>query len=300
MAMLLKKKLNDVISYLIGSQCFKFSNRSHSLDYPVDYTFVFSQMNLYFPKVDEYGVPFHGTQINRYYNYSGVCGKAIAHLQRYIDFNNEIDKKAFLIIGSQILESLKSKKLFNNKWGPLNSCLSQGLLISVLIRCYSLNKDASFLQEAIKISRNFYLDSNNIMISKIENKFPFLEEYPYNDATHVFNGFLSALIGLHDILMFNTDPMAFESFNVYKNTLIQNIHLWCRDNWSLYDLENPEKGANYNTPNYHNLQIAQLMWLNKHYPDSNVSLVIQQWTCGSELLPQRIKALFHKINYRYN
>ncbi|MBD3830987.1 MAG: hypothetical protein IE890_10960, partial [Arcobacter sp.] len=74
-----------------------------------------------------------------------------------------------------------------------------GEAISVLIRGYYLTKDEKYLQKAQQVSAPFHHEiNNNGVLSKIDNHFLFLEEYPSIKQQYVLNGFFYSFIGLSE------------------------------------------------------------------------------------------------------
>jgi hypothetical protein len=106
------------------------------------------------------------------------------------------------------------------------SAISQGVIISALIRAYLLLNDQNYLDYALK--------AVNILTIPIENggllansKWGICyEEYPRIPYVHVVNGFIFCLIGLHDLFLITKSNDAQRLYTQGIETLKKMIPEW--------------------------------------------------------------------------
>ena len=261
----IKKIYYDLKSYLFGSDAFKFVYPTKNYEYPIDYSFVFRNEKFFFPLKDGSGIPYRVIGSEHHYIPSGVAGSALAYYNRYCKEKKLSDRVLFIRHAEWFLNFHDGLFPYGFKVlsidPPWYSCLSQGLAASVLIRAYKLTGNNLYLDAAKKSVYNL-LPCNGInFFSHIEGKI-FLEEYPEKNPKHVFNGFMSALIGMQEYFLLTKDIEIKEFIDKINATFIDYLDKWSLKGWSLYSFKSNKTFGNFNTPNYHNLQISQLFW---HY-----------------------------------
>ena len=83
------------------------------------------------------------------------------------------------------------------------------------------------------------------------------EEYIVSPPTHILNGFIWALWGVHDYFLATTDKSAQELFSRGVRTLLHNLERYDLGFWSLYE-QSGTRLPMVASPFYHQLHIVQL------------------------------------------
>lgn len=145
------------------------------------------------------------------------------------------------------------------------SAIVQGLVISALVRAYTLKKKSEYLDIALGATKllNIPVEKGGLLA---DSKWGIAyEEYPCLPYSHVVNGFMFCLAGLKDLHMVSQDKKVGEMFDSGVDTLTNMLDHWILPYWSKYDLLDITKGNSVNlaTRHYHYLHIDQLeiMWL---------------------------------------
>lgn len=131
------------------------------------------------------------------------------------------------------------------------SAMSQGHVLSVLTRAYTLNKEQKFLNAAFKALNLFHTKTEEGGIrAEFMKQNTWYEEYPTNPNTFVLNGFMYALLGLHDLkdLLLDQDiKTKFEEveylFNDGFKSLKSLLPLFDIGSGSVYDLRHFTMGT---------------------------------------------------------
>ena len=225
-----KKFVGDLWKVLFSSNRFKYLKSSHLNHYPIDYTWLNNER--YFKEFDRRGLPVRIVFGKGNYVPSGISGNAFRHHSNYLKNNTEESKHTFLSHADWFLQYSDGK--FPNSIsilglglkGPWYSCLSQGLGISVLLRAWKITGRNEYLRAAECALECLYPNRSNGFHTILNNGTTILEEYPCQNPTHVLNGFLSALIGVHEYSVFVGDSRAAEYANYLKDSVEANIQLW--------------------------------------------------------------------------
>lgn len=89
---------------------------------------------------------------------------------------------------------------------PYASGIAQAHAVSLLLRVHRLEPQDRFLGTAHKAFASFFVDVSDGGVSCVQDGFRWIEEWPSNPRSHVLNGFMFALIAIHDYLgTFGTD-----------------------------------------------------------------------------------------------
>ena len=264
--------------------------------YGVDYSFVFKDLNRFFPSFNSSGVPI---KEDGSHNISGVCGFGLANWNKYIESFDEECKKKFV---NQI-DFLKKNSSFiypsnlklNGLKSPWYSCLSQGLAASMFLRSYLLSALEVDKLNASHCLSNIFLKEYNL-ISEFNNKL-FLEEYPYEKPNHVLNGFLSAYIAFLEYKNITDDSIFDQVIDNLHESLVLNIKYFNKNSWSLYEITDG-KFYNYTTVHYHALHIAQLEYIRYLTNSNDFDNQIMIWRSSLFNLRLRLLAFLGKSFFR--
>lgn len=143
---------------------------------------------------------------------------------------------------------------------PWVSALSQGQGISALVRAYDLAKDDKYLTAAEYALRTFITkieDGGVLSIDDDDNDY-WYEEYacPYAKPSGVLNGFIFALLGIHDFYLLTKDDLSRQLFERGISTLnhhLQDFGTNCPFKLTYYDRQ-----KHITTFGYHRIHIKQM------------------------------------------
>lgn len=229
---------------------------------------MYSLLSLPFGALDDEGV-LHNDATQRcpaIYHPTSIAQYALACWNLYLDTGEKSYSDTFM---TQACWLVDHEQVFANDAGgwpiPFSlpeydtspmwlSALTQGNVISVLIRAYQFTQEDAFLQSARRAVHTFALETQDGGIAvPIGEKGVFFEEVG-GTASHILNGYILALFGLYDYVSCTHDA--------HVDTLIQRslhgLHMLIDDfdtgYWSLYDLR-------FRTPAtlfYHALHVTSL------------------------------------------
>ena len=200
-----------------------------------------------------------------------IAQYALGHHNLYLNTKRKCHLEVFLSQADWLVESIKGNRfgipvwLHNFDWeykeilrNPWYSGLAQGIAISVLVRAYKSTKDKKYLDNASQAYIAFEKDINKGGVVYWDiNGSPWIEEYILNPPTHILNGFIWALWGVYDYLLFLKENNARILWENCLDTLVRNIEKFDTGYWSLYDLSKTSI-KNLASPFYHKLHIVQL------------------------------------------
>lgn len=301
----MNKILKDVADYIMGTKVFGYNGYCpNKFIYPLDLNFTLQNSNFYFKFKDSDGVPYRVYKsVGKQYNPTRIAAYGLAHYNNYISEGPLSSRDIFLKMANWYLSVESGEYSYNFDWedlkAPWLSCMAQGEAASVLIRAYKITNDRAYLDHALKsLIPLFNSIDNGGVQSLIDNKYIFLEEYPSLKCQHVLNGFLYGLIGIIETRLISGDEELRRLEEKLVSSLINNINKWGDSNWSYYQIDKNCRVNNYCTPAYHNLHIAQLKFINEHYPNNEIQYKIKSWSNGANRIDVRMKALLGKFFYR--
>ena len=296
----------DIKAALFGSNEFPYDERSEdSSAYAINYEFALKNKHKFYPDLDENGIPIANYLNSGFqYNPTRIASYALANYNR-AKFNSDREaEKIFLRVADWFLNQKDKLFYYNYNYeslkSPWISCMAQGQGISVLCRAFLLTNEQQYLQAAIEATKPFKISINESgLLSNIDEKWPILEEFPFeNNTWHVLNGFLYAIIGLKELLDIEKEAFSTSDFAKLLETA-QKGEFWTYNNWTTYDLQayNSEI-RNTATVNYHRVHIAQYKYLASKFPDLAFNRWAIKWENNYNSFGKRLVALKNKILFR--
>lgn len=160
---------------------------------------------------------------------------------------------------------------FNDKdmmFAPWVSGMAQGKILSLFSRLYTYTKNDAYLEYSHKIFKSFTHKKGEEMywitcVDTASNLW--IEEYPFEEPSHIFNGMVFAIFGVYDYYLIHKTPEVKVILDGAITTVKDNMALIRnKDNISYY-------GLKYITtnPNYHPVHIEQLKMLSKITDDTS-------------------------------
>jgi D-glucuronyl C5-epimerase C-terminus len=202
----------------------------------------------------------------RFYNISWICHFALYHHSLYLKFKRSDDIDLFMHVSKWIIEHGEETDepfVFPNayRWERLSppwiSALGQGRVLSVLTRAYELSGDERYIAAARKAMKPFEIPVSQ---GGVQAHFPDggvgFEEYPWPKPNIVLNGFITSLVGLHDLGEVEGEAHATELFMQGVRSLESNLHRYDLGYWSAYDLTGHVASEDYHL--YHIMQLWAL------------------------------------------
>jgi hypothetical protein len=145
---------------------------------------------------------------------------------------------------------------------PWISALTQGRVLSVLARAYELSSEKQYLEIARKAMKPFEIPVKEGGVqASFPNKDIAFEEYPLSRPNIALNGFITALVGLHDLAEIGRDSTAANLFTQGVHGLERNLERYDLGFWSTYDLAQPFRSVA--SEKYHLYHVAQLWGLHE-------------------------------------
>ncbi|MEQ4722166.1 D-glucuronyl C5-epimerase family protein [Nonomuraea sp. B19D2] len=143
------------------------------------------------------------------------------------------------------------------------SGMAQGIGAAFLAKMYDKTRESRYGDAALRALgplRTKVEDGG--VLRRFEGRFDWFEEYPTPTPTHVLNGYLFALIGVHDVGELMGDKAAKEMFQQGLKTLDRILPLYDLSYRTTYDLlhytRTPATAPNPARWSYHSLHVTQL------------------------------------------
>ncbi len=183
---------------------------------------------------------------------------------------------------------------------PWHSAMAQGLAASLLVRT---GDD----RDALRAARSLLDRSYGLISDTIDG--PILEEYPAEPRPHVLNGWMWALLGLHDIVHSTeltdddaTRLSARDGWEAGVASLVAQAPAYeTGRGWSTYD-RYPHSIANVASPFYHQLHVTMVRAIARvaPEPDQAVSLdaLADRWEHALSNPIVRTTAVARKVGFR--
>lgn len=123
------------------------------------------------------------------------------------------------------------------------------------------------------------------------------EEYPTSPPSHVLNGAIFALYGVHDVWRCLADEDVGRRYDDLRDALARALPLWDLGYWSRYDLF-PHRLVNIASPFYHRLHVNQLRAWERFDPDPRVRETRERFEMYERRQRFKARALARKVAFR--
>lgn len=156
------------------------------------------------------------------------------------------------------------------------SAMGQGEAISVLLRAHHLTGDKRYLDTATAAFEPMTVDVAVGGVQRTVNGHIILEEYPTERPAAVLNGWIFALLGLHELAVVTGDRAVRNLFDRSEASLVSLLPRYDVGWWSLYSLY--EHGRpDLAKPFYQRLHPVLLDALNLVRPDEQLQYYARRW-----------------------
>ncbi|MDY6964340.1 MAG: D-glucuronyl C5-epimerase family protein [Halobacteriota archaeon] len=242
--------------------------------------------------LDESGVPLYDYGYNGDV-YIGIQRNPVTISQQAFYYwdefqkGDERSKKLFLncsdwLVDNAVFYGNYSVWEYNFPWPDRNltppwiSGMAQGQGIQVLARAYNITSDQKYLEVANSSLQVFYIEVKNggVTYKDPETGGWWYEEYPNPDPSEdrVLNGFIFALLGIHEYYERTGDEDAKYLFDKGIIELKNNLPNYDTGEWTYYD-----QIGNNASISYHHLHVRQLEQLYEITQDPVFEQYYQKW-----------------------
>ena len=278
-----------------------------------EYYMRFTEKADYQGAYDAAGIPqldYHG-HIGLQYNPIAVAQYALGNYNQWRQMGDRDREKKFFRIADWLVSNLERNACGLAVWNhhfnweyretleaPWFSALAQGQGISVLVRAHRESGDARYLDAARAAFVSFQrpIAEGGVALTD-ESGDLWFEEYIVSPPTHILNGFIWALWGVHDYALATREKAADELFSRGVRTLLHNLECYDLGFWSLYEQSGtrfPMVASSF----YHRLHIVQLRVMQRLTGEAKFGEVADRWEHYTESRAKRTRALVYKAAFK--
>jgi hypothetical protein len=278
-----------------------------------EYYMPFTEKADYRGAYDANGIPqldYHG-HIGLQYNPIAISQYGLGNYNLWRRTNDQDRRRKFFLIADWLAANLEQNAHGLSVWNhhfnweyrdtlkaPWYSALAQGQGISLLVRAYKESGDSRYLEAAKRAFASFQhsIEDGGVAFTDDSGDLWF-EEYIVSPPTHILNGFIWALWGVHDYFLATRDSSAQELFARGVRTLLHNLDRYDLGFWSLYEQSGtrlPMVASGF----YHQLHIVQLRVMHRLTGESEFARVADRWVGYSRSRANRSRALFYKTAFK--
>jgi heparosan-N-sulfate-glucuronate 5-epimerase len=238
----------------------------------------FQRKAAYAGPFDDAGIPLldYRGDIGKQYNPIAIAQYGLARFNRWCDNADEADRAAWVAVAQWLTKELKPNVHGVPVWfhhfdwpyrqllkAPWYSGLAQGNGLSMLVRAARATGDPSFADSAHRAFQSFErsVRDGGVLVTD-ERGHVWIEEYLVDPPSHILNGFIWALWGVHDYARWTGNANAEQLWRSCLRTLEARLDDFDTGWWSLYESPHnarPMLASRY----YHTLHIIQLRVLHR-------------------------------------
>ena len=278
-----------------------------------EYYMLFTEKANYSGPFADAGVPqldYHG-HIGLQYNPIAIAQYGLGNYNLWRRTSDPARREKFLRIADWLCEHLetnaKGLAVWNHHFNweyrdtlkaPWYSGLAQGQGISVLVRAHKESGDSRYLEAARRAFATFQqsIEHGGVAFTD-ESGDLWFEEYIVSPPTHILNGFIWALWGLHDYFLETRDNSAQDLFFRGVRTLLHNLDRYDLGFWSLYE-QSGTRLPMVASPFYHQLHIVQLRVMRRLTGEEKFAEVSDRWDSYARSRAKRTRALCYKSAFK--
>jgi hypothetical protein len=278
-----------------------------------EYYMLFAEKADYQGAYDSAGAPqldYHG-HIGLQYNPIAIAQYGLGNYNLWRQTNDPARRQKFLRVADWLCAHLEPNAhgvaVWNHHFNweyrdtlraPWYSALAQGQGISLLVRAHKETAEAKYLDAAGRAFISFTrpIAQGGIAFTD-ESGDLWFEEYLVSPPTHILNGFIWALWGVHDYWLATQDSCARDLFSRGVSTLLHNLSRYDLGFWSLYEQSGtrlPMVASNF----YHRLHIVQLRVMHRLTGEELFATTADRWEQYAQSGSNRTRALIYKAAFK--
>jgi len=278
-----------------------------------EYYMLFAEKAHYQGAYDATGIPqldYHG-HIGLQYNPIAIAQYGLGNYNLWRRTNDPARKQKFLEIADWLCAHLEPNAQGVDVWNhhfnweyrdtlraPWYSALAQGQGISLLVRAHQETGDSRYLDAAKQALVSFErpIAEGGVAFTD-ESGDLWFEEYIVSPPTHILNGFIWALWGMHDYWLATRDSSARDLFDRGARTLLHNLDRYDLGFWSLYEQSGtrlPMVASSF----YHRLHFVQLRVMHRLTGEKLFATTADRWEQYTHSRTNRTRALIYKATFK--
>ena len=278
-----------------------------------EYYMPFTEKANYKGAYDASGIPqldYHG-RIGLQYNPIAISQYGLGNYNLWLSTNDPSRRKKFFLVADWLVSNLEQNSRGLSVWNhhfdweyretlkaPWYSGLAQGQGISLLVRAHKESNDSRYVEAAQRAFASFQHSITDGGVAFTDDSGDlWFEEYIVSPPTHILNGFIWALWGVHDYFLATQDDSAQELFGRGVRTLLHNLGRYDLGFWSLYEQSGtrlPMVASRF----YHQLHIVQLRVMFRLTGEKEFLRVADRWESYSRSGIKRTRALCYKSAFK--
>jgi len=262
---------------------------------------------------DEQGIPrldYHG-DVGEQYNPIAIAQYALGHYNRYRETGDLSARVAFLKQADWLVENLEANNhgvlVWNHHFdweyrdlltAPWYSALAQGHGLSVLVRAHQETGNDAYLSAAHQAFVAFTRELEEGGVRHTDSDgYVWLEETIVYPPTHILNGYLWALWGIHDYRLITENPSAKALYEDCLRTLRDRLESYDIGFWSLYEHAG-KRLQMMASPFYHSLHIVQLRVTHRLTGEPFFGTVADRWDRYQRTRIYRFLSFGYKVLFK--
>ena len=278
-----------------------------------EYYMLFTAKADYPGQYDPAGIPllnYHGA-VGLQYNPIAIAQYGLGHYNCFRRTQDPERRSAFLNAAKWLVANLQQNPAGLWVWNhhfdweyrtplkaPWYSALAQGQGISVLVRAHQETDIPVYLETAHRAFEPFLKTMDNGGVTCVDDEgHTWFEEVIVTPPTHILNGFIWALWGIHDYYLHTRSQEAERLFSKGIQTLKHNLHRFDVGFWSLYE-QSGTRMKMLASPFYHRLHIVQLQVMHKITSESLFGDYAHRWEAYRSSQVNRKLALAYKAMFK--
>jgi heparosan-N-sulfate-glucuronate 5-epimerase len=277
------------------------------------YYMTFEQKAHYPGPFDANGIPqldYHG-ELGRQHNPIAVAQYALGNYNLYKRVGDASHYDRFLANSEWLADNLTVSpegtylwphnfdfEYFRTLKAPWFSGLAQGQGLSVLTRAYAETEESRYLtlaEEAFD-SLTLFRDQGGVL-ERDSRGYLWIEEYLVDPPTHILNGFIWALWGIHDYYLLTGDSKSKTHFETFTKTILDHLDRYDTGFWSYYELT-PQRIKSIASRFYHHLHIVQLDVMFRLTGNPEFARYATKWKDYTDCRMRRTAAKVYKIAFK--
>ena len=278
-----------------------------------EYYMLFAEKADYKGPYDANGIPqldYHG-HIGLQYNPIAIAQYGLGNYNLWRRTSDPIRREKFFRIADWLCANLETNPHGLAVWNhhfdweyrdtlraPWYSALAQGQGVSVLLRAHKESGNPTYLDAARRAFTTFEEPITKGGVAFTDNSGDlWFEEYLVSPPTHILNGFIWALWGVHDYSVATGDTSASDLFQRGIRTLVRNLGRYDLGFWSLYEQSGtllPMVASDF----YHQLHIVQLRTMYRLTNQQIFAQFADRWESFARSRINRTAAYWYKVAFK--